>query len=250
MSFNLRYDNPNDNENSWQERELDVVSFLKYYHPDILGIQEGLHNQVEFILQNSANYNYIGVGRDDGKQKGEYSAIYFDTTKLELISNKTFWLSETPNKISVGWDASMERICTYGVFKHKKTKKVIHVFNTHFDHIGIEARKNSAQLIIDKIIELKIETSKLIVMGDLNSEPESEAIKILEKGLTTTTTSKFYGPTGTFNGFEIDKTLDKRIDYIFTKNLAIINYRHIDDRRQNNLWISDHLPILAKVDIK
>ncbi|MBU1011368.1 MAG: endonuclease/exonuclease/phosphatase family protein [Bacteroidetes bacterium] len=250
MTFNIRYDNPNDHENSWEFRKNEVVGLIAYYHPDFLGIQEGLYHQVTFIQQHCANYNYIGIGRDDGDKKGEFSAIYFDTTKFSLIAQETFWLSEHPDTISVGWDASMERICTYGKFKNIITNETIHIFNTHFDHFGTLARKMSAELILQKIAAFGLIKEKVVVMGDLNAEPTSEPITLLRKALDygfEIAEKKFYGPLGTFNGFNNTLATDNRIDYIFTKNLEIYSYRHIDDRRINNLCISDHFPVLIEI---
>ena len=111
ISFNLRYDNPNDGVNSWDKRKESVVELINFYNPEILGIQEGLHQQVQYLVKNLSNYEYIGVGRDDGKQQGEYTAILYDKTKFSVLKTGTFWLSDKSDTISVGWDASMERIC-------------------------------------------------------------------------------------------------------------------------------------------
>lgn len=250
MTFNIRYDNPNDNENSWENRKYEVVGLIEYYHPDFLGIQEGLKEQVDFINKNTSNYEYIGIGRDDGDKKGEYSAIYYDSEKFKLIDHKTFWLSNKPDTVSIGWDASMERICTYGKFKDKVTNDSIHIFNTHFDHIGIEARKMSAKLILNKIKEFGLSNAKVVVMGDFNSIPMSEPITTLKEELEygfENSETKFYGPLGTFNGFKNNIEIENRIDYIFTKNLKIYSYRHIDDKRLNNLCVSDHLPVIIEI---
>jgi len=248
MSFNIRYDNPNDNENWWNNRKPEVVEFINSYHPNILGIQEGLDNQVKYILENTTNYSYIGVGRDDGMKQGEFSAIFFDTTKLDLIYQNTIWLSKTPEKVSVGWDASMERICTYGYFKDSETGNYIYVFNTHFDHIGVKARKKSAKLILSTIKNLGISDSALIVTGDLNSEPTSKPLKILTRKLedpVKVLVDNYSGPMGTFNNFNPATDPKTRIDYILTSNLGFESYSHINDKRKNGLCISDHLPIFA-----
>ncbi|GAA4292980.1 endonuclease/exonuclease/phosphatase family protein [Aestuariibaculum suncheonense] len=250
MSFNIRYDNANDKANWWEYRKTEVVKLINYYHPDFLGIQEGLQHQVRFIKEHTSNYDYIGVGRDDGKTKGEYSALYYDSSKYMVLKQHTFWLSETPEEISVGWDASMERICTYGLFKNRHTGEVIYVFNTHFDHIGPKAQEESAKLILKTIEQLGITREKLIVMGDLNSTPDSAAIQTFKTALDDgqeSAMSPFYGPLGTFNNFDPMATLENRIDYIFTKNATILNYRHVDDRRSNGLCVSDHLPVFAEL---
>jgi endonuclease/exonuclease/phosphatase family metal-dependent hydrolase len=250
MSFNIRYDNPGDKENWWENRKNDVIGLIEYYHPDFIGIQEGLNNQVDFINKNTSNYDYIGVGRDDGAKKGEYTAIYYDTTKFELVETKTFWLSDTPDTVSVGWDASMERICTYGEFMNKKTKESLFIFNSHFDHIGTAARIKSAKLIVDKIQQYGLLKMKVMVMGDFNSGPLSKPIKTMIKELDDgleISQKAFFGPAGTFNGFDNNIVPNKRIDYILTKNIEVVRYRHIDDKRNNNLCISDHLPVLIDI---
>lgn len=247
MTFNIRYDNPNDNENAWGKRKEALVDLVQYYHPDFLGIQEGLDHQVNFIQKQLSNYKHIGIGRDDGEKKGEFSAIFYDTSRFELLYQETFWLSNTPEKVSIGWDASMERICTYGKFKNKLTNELLYVFNTHFDHIGVLARKNSAQLLLTKIKVLGLDKAKIVVMGDLNSVPDSEPIAILKQVLDygfEKASRKFYGPQGTFNDFDSVKIVDNRLDYIFTKNIKVFSYRHIDDKRPNNLCVSDHFPVL------
>lgn len=251
MSYNIRYNNPNDKENWWESRKQEVSEMIKHYQPEILGIQEGLIDQVRYLDSTLTNYSYVGVGRDDGKEKGEFTAIFFDTTKYELIETKTFWLSQTPDKVSVGWDASMERISTYGVFLNKKTKDSIYIFNCHFDHIGKKSREESSNLILTQIKNKGIENSQVVVIGDLNSLPNETPIKILNKELKDAyqvSQSEPYGPVGTFNGFNVINEVTKRIDYIMVKNITVKQYIAIDDRRKNNLWLSDHLPILIKIE--
>ena len=158
ISYNIRYDNKWDKENLWGLRKERLSRLLMDYDPSIFGIQEGLLNQVEWIDSTLKNYNYIGVGRDDGKGKGEFCAIYFDTTQYEVKENSTFWLSNTPDQVSVGWDAALERICTYGLFKKKMSGKMVWVFNAHFDHVGEMARKKSSELILKKIKEVNTQS--------------------------------------------------------------------------------------------
>ena len=252
MSYNIRYHNPNDKDNWWEYRKRDVTELIEKYHPDFLGIQEGLYKQVQYILTGTSDYNYIGVGRDDGETNGEYVALYYDTTKYELLHQETFWLSVTPEKVSIGWDASMERICTYGHFRNKKTTEEIYVFNAHYDHLGVIARNKSSELIIKKIKDLNIDKTPIVVLGDLNSEPQSRPIKTLNDYLkdSRTCAQLVEGPEGTFNGFKKDWDTSKRIDYVFVKNLEIDLNKHIDDKRENGLWVSDHLPVLVKVSNK
>ena len=251
MSFNIRYDNPNDNENNWNFRKAEIIEMLQNYQPDIIGIQEALYNQIQYIDSSLVNYNYVGLGREDGKQKGEFTALFFNSEKLQLISTKTYWLSETPNSVSVGWDAALERIVTYGSFLNKQTNNTINVFNCHFDHLGVEARENSAKLILNLIKQKKIKKQKIVVMGDLNCKPNDKPITLFEQKLEDTfkiSKNKPNKPTGTFNSFNPNVTATKRIDYIFTKNIKVIQYITITDKRKNGLCLSDHYPVFIKTE--
>ena len=250
ISYNIRYDNRWDKENLWSLRKNRLSQLLMDYDPSIFGIQEGLLNQVEWIDSTLGNYNYIGVGRDDGKGKGEFCAIYFDTTRYEVMESSTFWLSDTPNKVSVGWDAALERICTYGLFKKKMSGKMVWVFNAHFDHVGGIARKKSSELILKTIKEVNTQSLPVVLMGDFNSNPDSDPIKIFKNNLEDAleiSSTRLKGPNGTFNGFDKRHPLNNRIDYIFVKGMKVISYRHIDDRLSNNRHISDHLPVMISV---
>jgi len=250
ISYNIRYDNNWDVENSWSLRKNSLCQLLNDYNPSIFGIQEGLLNQVNFIDSALIKYDYVGVGRDDGKMEGEFCAIYFDTTRYKIRNNSTFWLSETPDVVSVGWDAALERICTYGLFENKTSGEEFWVFNTHFDHLGVIARKKSSALILKKIKEINTQSLPVILMGDFNSIPDSDPIKILKSDLIDAlqiSLENLEGPQGTFNGFDMMLPIDNRIDYIFTKNVKVLSYRHIDDRLNNNRHISDHLPVMIEI---
>ena len=250
ISYNIRYDNNWDIENSWKIRRNKISKILGQYSPSIIGIQEGLLNQVQYIDSSLIDYDYVGVGRDDGKMKGEFCAIYFDTTRYVLLKNSTFWLSETPDTISVGWDAALERICTYGLFKDRITKEEFWVFNTHFDHIGVVAREKSSELILKRINKINYQSLPVILMGDFNSIPNSSPVKEIKTELSDAlqiSLEKLQGPRGTFNGFNKDLPIEKRIDYIFTNDLKVLSYTHINDRLNNNRHISDHLPVMIKI---
>ena len=250
ISYNIRYDNNWDVENSWKMRRSKISQILIQYSPSIIGIQEGLLNQVQYIDSSLINYDYVGVGRDDGIEKGEFCAIYFDTTRYVLLNNSTFWLSETPDTISIGWDAALERICTYGLFNNRITKEEFWVFNTHFDHIGVIARKKSSELILKRIKKINRQSLPVILMGDFNSLPNSPPVKEIKTELSDAlriSMEKLQGPRGTFNGFNEGLPIEKRIDYIFTNNLKVLSYAHINDRLNNNRHISDHLPVMIKI---
>lgn len=251
MTYNIRYNNPNDGENWWENRKQELADMILKYHPDILGIQEGLDNQVKYLDATLNNYSFVGVGRDDGLTKGEYSAIFFNKNNIKLLETKTYWLSETPSKVSIGWDASMERIVTYGKFKNKSTNKIIHVFNCHYDHIGEKSRENSSNLILKLIKNKKIENDRIVVIGDLNSLPNDKPIAILKTKLKDSykiSKSKPKGSIGTFNGFNSKEAIIDRIDYIFVSNLVVNQYTTIEDKRKNNLMLSDHMPVLVKLN--
>src|SRR5690606_19532304 len=153
MSYNIKYANENDGQNSWSLRKEFLTNQIKFYQPDILGLQEAVQLQIEHFSENLPEYAYTGVGRDDGKTKGEFSAIFYNKETYDILEDGTFWLSPTPNEASVGWDAALNRICTYALFKSKSTGEAFWVFNTHFDHVGEQARRESVHLILEKISE-------------------------------------------------------------------------------------------------
>ncbi|MFC2096888.1 endonuclease/exonuclease/phosphatase family protein [Bacteroidota bacterium] len=254
MTYNIRYDNAGDKENRWDLRKDYLTDQIKFHEPGILGIQEGLHHQVNYVDSCLTDYKFIGVGRNDGKTKGEYSAIFYKNKNYEIIKSSTFWLSETPEIISKGWDAALERICTYALFEDKNNKQKFWVFNTHFDHRGETARINSAKLIINKISELNINNYPVILMGDLNLESESQAIQYITKFLNDSkqsATRVTFGPNSTFNGFNFNYTEGKRIDYIFTskKGILVNKYAVLTDSKDQK-YPSDHFPVFVKIIFK
>ena len=250
MTYNIRLALASDKENRWENRKASMVKLIEHYQPEIFGIQEGLYRQVHYLDSCLTNYDYTGVGRDDGKTKGEYSAIFYDTTKFKLLDHGNFWLSEHPERVSMGWDAAYIRICSWGLFKDIRNGKKFRMFNTHFDNEGVVARKESAHLILHRIDSINTDHLPVILTGDLNSEPGSEPVKILESKLTYARSISLqapYGPFGTFTGFNPDKVIDNRLDYIFVKDFKVLSYTHIDDRRKDNYFVSDHLPVLAEL---
>jgi len=193
------------------------------------------------------DYNYIGAGRDDGATKGEFSAIFYKKSELRVLQEDTFWLSETPEKVSVGWDAALPRICTYALFEHQESKRQFWHFNTHFDHMGEKARAESAKLIASKIASLVEDEEAVVLSGDFNAEPQQKPILVLKNNFQDPIeTIGLKGPVGTFSGFDLDANLDRRIDYIFYKSVKPIEYQHLATKRSNKRWISDHLPVYFK----
>ena len=252
MSFNIKYDNKSDTVNNWLDRRNKVVEMLQFREPDFVGIQEGMHNQVTYMDEELPSYKYIGVARDDGKTKGEYSCIFYNTERFEVKMQGTFWLSGTPEEVSKGWDAALPRVCTFGRFKSLETDEEFWVFNTHFDHIGKEARKRSAELISGMIKQLNTSGLPVVLMGDFNARPDEEPIQIILEEMTdalSISEKPLYGPEGTFNGFRYD-VITERIDYCFVRGMKVKSYEHVDDKLDNNKHLSDHLPVLVHARLK
>ena len=248
ISYNIRYDNSNDGINVWENRKSTITKFLVDENPDFAGLQEVTFSQLSFLIESLKNYSFIGVGREDGKTKGEYSPIFYNNKKYKVISNKTFWLSSTPKKVSVGWDASMERICTYGLFENLSSKEKVWVFNTHFDHLGITARVKSAKLILDRISKLNIKGQPVIITGDFNLTPDTIPIQTLHSVFQDVLSNIKLNDSkyGTFNGFDTSKNAIRRIDYIFQKGFNVIESKHLWIKTSENLWASDHHPVYLK----
>jgi len=253
MTYNIRLSVDSDKENSWNNRKNETMALMSYYHPDYFGVQEAVPQQMTDIKTTLTDYDYVGVGRDDGKNQGEYSAIFYDKNKLEVIKSGTFWLSETPEKPSKGWDAAYNRVCTYAFFKIKKTGKQFLAMNLHFDHVGDVARVNSAKLILEKIKELNPKNLPLTLTGDFNLTDDSEPIKIISKSLTDSyyhSKKPHYGPKGTWQNFDINTPSTERLDYVFVKGFDVLSNRTINDRRENLLYPSDHFPVLTEISFK
>ncbi|HIC30347.1 MAG TPA: endonuclease/exonuclease/phosphatase family protein [Flavobacteriaceae bacterium] len=246
MTYNIKLDYPKEGKNSWQNRKPFFINQIKFYEPDVLGVQEAMPNQMKDMDSLLVDYSFVGVGRDDGKNEGEFSAIFYKKKELKVLQSSTFWLSETPEKVSMGWDAVCNRVCTYALFQHKKTKETFWVFNTHFDHVGEVARQQSAALIIEKIKALNTKNYPVLLMGDFNLEPESNPIKTITSTLddSKNIAKLTFGPKGTFNGFNFDKTVKRRIDYIFVSKWAILvkKYAVLSDNWDLK-YPSDHLPV-------
>jgi endonuclease/exonuclease/phosphatase family metal-dependent hydrolase len=249
MTYNIKLDYPKEGENSWNSRKDWMVGQIKFYEPDVFGVQEALPNQMQYLDSTLVNFEYIGVGRDDGKNVGEYSAIFYNHKNFKTLKSGTFWLSETPEKVSMGWDAVCNRICTYALFKNRDTKQQFWVFNTHFDHVGKVARMESSKLILKKIKSLNSKNLPVILMGDFNLEPDTENIQLFHSYFND---SKFvsktppFGPEGTFNGFHFGKPITRRIDYIFASkdDFEVEKYAVLSDSKDGR-YPSDHSPLFV-----
>ncbi|MEQ1585142.1 MAG: endonuclease/exonuclease/phosphatase family protein [Cyclobacteriaceae bacterium] len=252
MSYNIRLDTEADGVNQWKYRTDKVVALIKKYNPDLLGVQEALHNQMLDLQSNLPDYAFVGVGRDDGKEKGEYSAIFYKKDKFEVLSQNTFWLSENPDVPgSKSWDAAITRVVTWALLKDKSTGKSFTYFNTHFDHIGKEARAKSAALI-KKYIAGSTNNLPIVVSGDFNSEPSEPPYQAitLKDNFSLFDSRPAKDTTGTFCGFEVGKITCRTIDYVFhSSHWKTKKYKVIKDQ-DGKYYPSDHLPVMVTLSLK
>jgi endonuclease/exonuclease/phosphatase family metal-dependent hydrolase len=252
MSYNIRYDNPGDGKRAWDYRKEEVASLIRFYSPDLIGLQEVLHGQLMYLEGQLPDYGRIGVGRDDGKQAGEYSPVFYRKSLFELLDHGTFWLSDTPNQPSVGWDASMERIATWGQFRRREQNDTVLILNTHFDHRGEEARQQSARLI-RRWISQHAADYPVVLTGDFNSSPTSEPYQILIGGDSlqdayTLSQLPSVGPDRSFSGFVVTDSLPgERIDYVFVSPAVQVERHAIIASFSHGYFPSDHLPVVADV---
>lgn len=248
-SYNIRMDTPRDSLNAWPHRKENVKALIRYHDFDIIGTQEGFIHQLKGILE-LPEYAYFGAGRDDGKQAGEHSAIIYKKDRFRIVDSGNFWLSETPEKPGLGWDATCcNRICSWAKFADKNTEKEFYVFNVHFDHQGVIARQESGKLMVAKIKEIAKDVP-VICTGDFNSTPETEQIKGMSALLNdaySITKQPPYGPVGTTNAFRFTAPMKNRIDYVFvSRQFEVLKYAVLTDAK-NQRYPSDHLPVVADV---
>jgi len=248
-TYNLRYDNPDDGKNVWVARRDAMRALVRYHEFDLWGTQEGLSNQLN-DLGTMTEYAHIGAGRDDGKDAGEHSAIFYRRERFALEDHGDFWFSATPDKPSMGWDARCcKRIATWARLRDKPSGKVFVVLNAHFDHEGVVARRESAKLLVARGRALA-GTLPLIVLGDFNSTPDSEAYATVAAALRdarSISQSPPYGPLATFNDFNVAKPAEERIDYIFlSPQWKVLRYAVLTDSIDAR-YPSDHFPVLARL---
>lgn len=266
-TYNIRYGNKGDSAsgNGWIQRSPVIANMVKFHRFDIFGTQEGLYPQLQDLLQQLPNYQYIGAGRDDGKQAGEHSAIFYNTQQFDLIENGNFWLSEITDRSNKGWDAALPRICSWGKFKEKKSKFIFYFYNLHMDHVGVKARAESAKLILKKISELPANIP-VILTGDFNVDQFNESYTLLNTSGILRDAFELspiqLATVGTFNAFNTDANTNARIDHIFvSKAFSVQRYGILTDTyrikkldaKDNgmNAYVSrlpsDHFPVLVEV---
>lgn len=253
MTYNIRLDVASDGENAWINRKDFLSSQVLFYSPDIMGVQEARPSQMGDLKDALKDYKTIGIGRD-GNNKGEYSAIFYNVKKVSVAQENTFWLSETPSKISKGWDAAYPRICTYGLFTILENNEKVWVFNTHLDHVGKEAQLQGIQLILKKIEALNTDDFPVIIMGDFNVEPTSELITNLKQTFNDSKEEAkiAFGSNGTFNGFKFNELVTRRIDYIMlskSSKISVKKYGALSSSIDLK-YPSDHFPVFVELTLK
>jgi endonuclease/exonuclease/phosphatase family metal-dependent hydrolase len=234
-TYNIRQKNESDslNGDNWKQRCPMVAGIIRFHEFNIFGTQEGFKDQLEELKAQLPGYEYIGVAREDGKDAGEHSAIFYDTDMFELIDHGDFWLSETPDRPGLGWDAACIRICSWGKFRHKDTGKVFQFFNLHLDHVGEKARVESVLLVQRKMKEIGMELPTFLT-GDFNVDQTDKLYGVLSASdfLKDAFRSArlVYAPNGTFNSYQPDGYTESRIDHIFhTDDIAVEKYGVLTD---------------------
>jgi len=251
LSFNIRYNNPDDGEHAWPNRKGMVASVVRFHAADLIGMQEVLRSQIDDLTVLLPNYSWYGVGRNDGKNSGEFSPIFYRRDRFQLLDSGEFWLSKNPDQIgSKSWDAALPRIATWVKFRDRESKQEFIHLNTHFDHRGEVARARSAELILDRLKTLS-GNMPAVVTGDFNVPPESAAYVTMTSMLVDSkleSVSEPHGPEGTFGGFtvKVGDTGD-RIDYVFVaEGTKVLRYAALSDQWDGR-YPSDHLPVLAEI---
>lgn len=256
MTFNIRMDNPDDGANVWVNRRANLVSMIRFHKADIVGLQEVQKHQLEYIMAALPEFGWYGVGRDDGREAGEFAAVIYRKARLDTLATSTFWCSQTPDRPGLGWDAACPRVATYGKMKDRSSGRIFYMFNTHLDHIGDTARIESARLIKNRMQKL-CGTLPIILTGDFNSTPSSKPYGVITStdaaaGVSlvdtrTISAQQHHGPTGTFTEFKITAKADEPIDFIFVrKGMSVLSHGTLSDSF-DGLLPSDHYPVLAEI---
>lgn len=263
MTYNIRLDTANDGPNQWQFRRDMLISQIALLQPDLFGLQEVVINQKQDIAEAMRfDFALVGNGRDDGKDAGESSPIGYNIHRFKLLGHGTFWLSPTPDVPSIGWDAAYLRVATWARLREKRGGKIVLVVNSHWDHVGVEARKQSALLLKAWLIRHRQPKDHVLMIGDFNAEPASDPLNILtdiKSPLllrTAALNSAFppFGPKGTFNGFKLVPESEKIIDHILVggqmgREIWIVRYAVVAQNVDGRM-ISDHYPVVADLKLE
>jgi endonuclease/exonuclease/phosphatase family metal-dependent hydrolase len=251
MSFNIRYGTANDGDNHWLKRREQLFALLREQQADVVGLQEALHGQIEEILTAVPGYDYVGVGRSDGRQAGEYAAILYRTARLEARRSDTFWFSDTPGVVkSTSWGNQIERICTWAYFEDREGP-VFYVYNVHLDHLSQPSRERSAALLLERI-RARDPKAPMVVTGDFNAGETNPAAQAM---LTAFKDSfRILHPdareVGTFNGFTYGQTGGEKIDFVFVEPGAEVLTAEIVRSSSDGRYPSDHFPVTARIRLR
>jgi endonuclease/exonuclease/phosphatase family metal-dependent hydrolase len=263
--YNIRNDNTKDvkNGNAWKDRAPRIVSLVNYEAWDVLAMQEVTHSQLQDLQQSLTDYNYIGVGRNDGATKGEYTPIFYKTSRIKCLQHGTFWLSETPDSVGTkGWDAALPRICTWVFLKDKASGRKFWVFNLHLDHVGQKSRVESARLVLQRIAEM-CNNAPFVLTGDFNVNQHSDVYaELIASGKffdTYETARHRMAENGSFNGFRATRHSDEHIDHIFvSKHFQVHRYgiltpfywvKNASTQEVQLRHYSDHFPISTVLEL-
>lgn len=254
-TYNIRYKNKDDSikGNVWTKRCQVMCDQINFESPDVLGMQEVLVGQLHDFQRLLDNYSYFGVGRDDGKEAGEYAAIFYKNDRVKLLDSGNFWLNETPDVPKLGWDAACIRICTWGKFKDLRTKKKFYFFNLHMDHVGVVARREAAKLVVSRIKEMA-QDAPVVLTGDFNVDQTDEIYGIFtHSGILKDSYENArirFAENGTFNSFKVETKTDSRIDHVFVSPSFKVEAYGL---RTDSYWakgrrnLSDHYPVFVKL---
>ena len=248
ISFNIRTGTSDKNtQNAWDNRKTASPAFIKHHKPTVFGLQEALDFQISYLKSELPEYDCYGVGREDGKSKGEHMSIFYNKKTISLLKWGTFWLSETPDVPSIGWDAACKRTATWALMKDKKSGKKFYFVNTHLDHVGWEARKNGLALIVDRIESINPENLPMVLTGDFNMKPDRPEFEGLKKKMVDTrVVAAKTDKHSTFNGWGKDKDSDGVIDYIWYKGFSSCPvFETVTKPYMERKYISDHYPVKA-----
>lgn len=248
MSYNIRMGSANDGTNSWAYRCPATIEMIEDQKPDVMGLQEALMNQVLLVDEFTKDYDYVGVGRDNGKKEGEFMAIFYNKKTVKLLKWGTFWLSETPEEPSMGWDAECKRTATWALMRDKRTGERFYFVNTHLDHVGVQARKNGLKLIVERIQEINPEGYPMVLTGDFNMKPDAAELKDLDVHMKSARKMALKTDSyQTFNDWGKAKK-DMIIDYIYYSGFAsCLEYQTVTKKYADFKYISDHYPIVARL---
>lgn len=244
MSYNIRLGSANDGTNSWHMRYAATAEMIEDQKPDVFGVQEALDYQINFIQENFTDYKSVGVGRENGKKEGEHMSIFWNKKTVSMIKWGTFWLSETPEEPSMGWDAACKRTATWALMKCRKTGKKFYFVNTHLDHKGSEAQKNGLKLIVDRIDDINPEGYPMVLTGDFNITPDNpNLVELDSKMQSVRKVAEKTDNHDTFNGWGRGKGV---IDYIYASGFsAYPEYQTVTKRYADRKFVSDHYPVCA-----